>query len=117
EMSKCFQASQDRLSCITCHVIHHPPTHENRVAYYREKCLSCHTDASCRLPVAERMQQQPPNDCVCCHMPRRMIAGIPHSDDTSHRIVLRAGQPLPDMAFQAPPPDLPGLLCVNRPKD
>jgi hypothetical protein len=117
EMSKCFQASQGRLSCITCHVIHHPPTPENQVAYYREKCLGCHTNASCRLAVKERMQQQPPNDCVGCHMPRRMIAGIPHSDDTSHRIVVRAGQALPDMAFQQPPPDLPGLLCLNRPKD
>jgi len=50
-------------------------------------------------------------------MPRRNIAGIPHSDDTSHRIVRRAGQPLPDLAFAEPPPDLPGLICLNRPRD
>jgi len=116
EMSKCYQASHGQLRCITCHVIHNPPTAENRVAYYREKCLTCHPDASCRLPLKERMQQEPANDCVGCHMAKKAVAGIAHSDDTYHRIVRRAGQALPESAFEQPTPDLPGLLCLNRPK-
>jgi tetratricopeptide (TPR) repeat protein len=47
-------------------------------------------------------------------MPRKATAGIPHSNDTNHRIVRRAGQPYPDYAFDEPSPDLPALVCINR---
>ncbi len=116
EMSKCYEASHGQLKCITCHVIHNPPTPVNRVAYYREKCLTCHTDSNCRLPLNERMDREPVNDCVGCHMPRKPVAGIAHSDDTNHRIVRYAGQPLPESAFEEPSPDLPGLVCLNKPE-
>jgi tetratricopeptide (TPR) repeat protein len=116
-MSKCYQASHGQLRCITCHVIHNPPTQTNKVAYYRERCLTCHTNGSCKLPLEERERQEPANDCVGCHMPKKPVAGIPHSDDTNHRIVRRAGQPLPDIAFEQPTPDLPGLLCIDKPQE
>jgi hypothetical protein len=114
ELSRCYHDSKGKLTCITCHVIHNPPTEENKVAYYREKCFTCHTNESCKLPLAERMQKEPANDCVGCHMPRKGVAGIPHSDDTNHRIVRRAGEPFPDYAFEKSDPDTPGLVCVNR---
>ena len=114
EMSRCFHDSNGELRCITCHVIHHPPAQENKAAYYREKCFTCHTDASCKLPLQERTRQDPPNDCVACHMPKKPVAGIPHSDDTSHRIVRRVGQSYPDFVFDEPSKDLPGLVCINR---
>jgi cytochrome c553 len=117
EMSKCYQASHGQLKCITCHVIHNPPTPVNRVAYYRDKCLTCHPDSTCRLLLKERMEREPANDCVGCHMPKKPVAGIAHSDDTYHRIVRYAGQPFPESAFEEPNPDLPGLLCLNKPKD
>jgi hypothetical protein len=113
-MSRCFHDSNGQLRCITCHVIHKPPTAENKVAYYREKCFTCHTNQSCKLSLAERSRQEPANDCAGCHMPRKGVAGIPHSDDTNHRIVRRAGQPYPDYAFEQSDPDLPGLVCVDR---
>jgi tetratricopeptide (TPR) repeat protein len=47
-------------------------------------------------------------------MPRNPTAGIPHSNDTNHRIVRRAGQPYPDYAFDETSPDSPGLVCINR---
>jgi hypothetical protein len=114
EMSRCFHDSNGELRCITCHVIHNPPTQENKVAYYREKCFTCHTDKSCKVPLAERLRHDSPNDCVSCHMPKKPVAGIPHSDDTSHRIVRRVGQPYPDYAFDETSQDLPGLVCINR---
>ena len=40
------------------------------------------------MPHQERQRQDPPNDCVGCHMPKKPVAGIPHSDDTSHREAL-----------------------------
>jgi hypothetical protein len=48
-------------------------------------------------------------------MEKRPVAGISHSNDTKHRIVRFAGQPLPDVAFERPQPDLPGLVWLNRP--
>jgi len=114
QMSRCFHDSNGELRCITCHVIHQPPTQENKVAYYRERCFTCHTNNSCKLSLQERMRQEPANDCIGCHMPRKPVAGIPHSDDTSHRIVRRVGQPYPDYAFDEPTPDLPSLVCLNR---
>jgi len=48
-------------------------------------------------------------------MEKRPVAGIAHSSDTKHRIVRFPGQPLPDVAFEKPTPDLPGLLWLNRP--
>lgn len=117
QLSKCYQASQGRLTCITCHVIHHPPTHENQVAYFRAKCLACHADGDCKLPGEERRRQKPENDCVGCHMEKRAVAGIAHSSDTKHRIVRGAGQPLPEVAFRQPTPDMPGLLCLNKPDE
>jgi len=113
-MSRCFHDSHGRMSCITCHIIHNPPTAENKVAYYRERCFACHTNESCKLPLAERSHHEPPNDCVGCHMPRKGVAGIPHSDDTNHRIVRQAGQPFPDYAFEASDSSTPGLVCINR---
>jgi hypothetical protein len=114
EMSRCFHDSNGQLRCITCHVIHQRPTEENKAAFYRERCFTCHNNDSCKLPLESRMKQTPANDCVGCHMPRKPTAGIPHSNDTAHRIVRRAGQPYPDYAFDEISPDLPGLVCINR---
>ncbi len=114
EMSKCYQATQGRMTCITCHIIHKPATKETKVEYYRDRCLSCHSNKSCKLSMAERSKEEPANDCISCHMPRRGVAGIPHSDDASHRIVRRPGQPFPDSAFETSDPDVPGLIIVNR---
>ncbi len=113
-MSRCYHDSKGRLRCITCHVIHDPPTEENKVAYYREKCFICHQNRSCKVPLEERMRHEPANDCVGCHMPQRGVAGIPHSSDSNHRIVRRAGEPYPDYAFEVSDPDIPGLVCTNR---
>jgi hypothetical protein len=114
EMSRCFHDSNGQLRCITCHVIHQRPTEETKVAFYRERCFTCHTNKSCKLPLESRMKQTPANDCVGCHMPRKPTAGIPHSNDTNHRIVRQIGQPYPDYAFDVPTPDLPDLMCINR---
>ena len=115
QLSKCYQASQGRLTCLTCHVIHHPPARENQAAYFRAKCLTCHADQDCKLSAEERRLLKPENDCVGCHMEKRAVAGIAHSSDTKHRIVRTVGQPLPEIAFRQPTPDMPGLLCLNKP--
>jgi len=77
--------------------------------------MACHTDSSCNLPLEKRLKQDPPNNCIECHLPKRAIREIAHSALSNHRIIARPGQPLPDAAFQqssAPPLD---LAHVNAP--
>ena len=50
--SRCFRASEGRLGCISCHDPHRLPAPEEKVAYYRDRCLECHADRGCRLAVA-----------------------------------------------------------------
>jgi hypothetical protein len=115
ELSKCYQASHGRLTCIRCHSIHEVPKAQEQVAYYRRKCLACHQESDCKLPVKDSARVQAEDNCIGCHMEKRPVAGISHSNDTKHRIVRYAGQALPDVAFEQPRPDLPGLLWLNRP--
>jgi hypothetical protein len=113
EMSKCYRASAGKLRCVTCHEVHNRPAESEKPAYFRSKCLTCHTEKSCALPPAQRAELKPANDCAGCHMPKRPVGGIAHSESTNHRIVRRPGQPLPDVAFDEPE-DIPGLVYLNR---
>ena len=112
-LSKCYRASQGKLSCITCHDPHVEPSSEEAPAYFAGKCLSCHTNQSCKLPVATRMQQQQANNCIGCHMPKRDIQVISHSSATNHRIVARADEPFPDITFNQTTASLPDLIRLN----
>ncbi len=115
ELSKCYQASHGQLTCSTCHSIHHPPNPGGEKAAYRAACLTCHTVKSCTLKPEDPRRVAAADYCVECHMEKRPVAGIAHSNDTKHRIVRFPGQPLPDVAFEQPKLDLPGLLWMNRP--
>jgi hypothetical protein len=115
ELSRCYQASHGRLTCGTCHSIHHAPKPEDEKAAYRAACLTCHKVSSCTLKPDDSKRVAAKDDCIACHMEKRPVAGIAHSNDTKHRIVRYPGQPLPEVAFEQPKPDLPGLLWLNRP--
>ena len=111
-LSKCFMASGGRLTCITCHDPHHEPPAQEVVSYFRKKCFRCHTDSSCRLPLAKRLQGNPSDDCTNCHM-RKLpgTARIPHSSLTSHRITALPDEPYP--AEYRTTPELPDLVDVD----
>lgn len=117
EMSKCYQATHGQLTCGTCHSIHHSPKPSEEKAAYRAACLTCHTVKSCALKPDDARRVAAADYCIECHMEKRAVAGVAHSNDTKHRIVRYPGQPLPDVAFEQPKPDLPGLLWVNRPEN
>jgi hypothetical protein len=112
-LSKCYRASQGRMSCTTCHDPHEEPSREEAPAYFAAKCMTCHTNRSCKLPVETRMHSKPPNDCISCHMPRRDIEVISHSSATNHRIVARPDEPFPDVTFKQTRPSLPDLIHLN----
>jgi predicted CXXCH cytochrome family protein len=115
ELSRCYQESHGRLTCSTCHSTHHTPPPGQEKAAYRAACLSCHKEDSCTLKPGDAKRAAVGDYCVDCHMEKRPVAGIAHSNDTKHRIVRYPGQPLPEIAFEQPKPDLPGLLWLNRP--
>lgn len=87
--STCKRMSGDRMSCMSCHDPHYTPAPSERVAFFRAKCLACHTGA------AFARSHHPENpDCTSCHMPHNGAQNIPHVAWTDHRI-LRVPEPAP----------------------
>jgi predicted CXXCH cytochrome family protein len=80
-MSKCKRTSSDKMSCTSCHDPHYTPAPQERVAFYRSKCLACHSDTTF---AATHHPENP--DCTSCHMPRNGAENIPHVAWTDHRI-------------------------------
>jgi Flp pilus assembly protein TadD len=91
-VSRCFQASGGKMGCTSCHNPHALPAAGKSVRYYRARCLKCHTENSCVLPVDERRHRQAEDNCIPCHMPRRADANIAHTAGTDHRIPRRPEQ-------------------------
>ena len=89
------------------------PSRDEAPAYFRQKCLSCHTEKSCAVPLAIRQHKNPPDDCSGCHMPKRDITVISHSSLTNHRIVATAEEPFPDETFHIATAQLPDLVHLN----
>ena len=86
--SACKRSRGDRLTCTTCHDPHGSPSAPESVAFYRSKCLACHTGTL--FASAHHPEQQ---DCASCHMPRSATQDIAHEQVTDHRIQLpSAGQ-------------------------
>ena len=78
--SACKRASGDTLTCTTCHDPHSEPAPAERVAFYRAKCLGCHSSPM----MAAHHPEQP--DCATCHMPSRRTVDISHEQVTDHDI-------------------------------
>jgi predicted CXXCH cytochrome family protein len=82
--SACWQASERKLWCGTCHDAHSRPSQATKVSFYRARCLTCHTDKSCSEKGAVRMAAK--NNCIQCHMPRTDMATVRHAAATDHSI-------------------------------
>jgi hypothetical protein len=112
-LSKCYRSSGGHLSCITCHDPHVEPAGQDAPAYYRQKCLACHTEKSCALPLGIRERKTPSDDCAGCHMPKRDVPVIAHAVLTNHRIVAQAEEPYPDAAFRMTTRQIPDLVHLS----
>jgi hypothetical protein len=75
KQSVCWQKSQNRLWCGSCHDVHASASQ----ASYREKCLACHAQHDCSSPRRE-------GNCAGCHMPKRPVVESAHVAFTDHRI-------------------------------
>lgn len=95
--SRCFDATDSRISCVACHNPHEQV--QTGAAFYDSKCLACHlkqgetrakfpTKTALACPVSQKK-------CVTCHMPKYELPGG-HYKFTDHYIrVVRAGEPYP----------------------
>jgi hypothetical protein len=106
-LSKCYLRSTS-MTCTTCHSIHRKVESSEKAAYYRSRCLSCHSVASCGLDISHRGA----DDCIACHMPKRPVATVAHTALTNHRIVRRPDATYPDVAYLETS-DAPGLINVT----
>jgi hypothetical protein len=82
-LSMCKRTSGDAMSCMSCHDPHYTPTGpREQAAFYRKKCLACHTGAA--FATAHHAENP---DCTSCHMKRTGAENIPHVAWTDHRIL------------------------------
>jgi Flp pilus assembly protein TadD len=84
--SRCFRASRERMRCISCHNPHVTPSAAERIAYFHDRCLECHADQGCSLPVKVRVERRSRDDCIGCHMPQSHSSNNVHVATTDHRI-------------------------------
>lgn len=85
-LSACQRKSGDKMWCGSCHDPHQEPSADEKVAYYRGKCLSCHGEAF----AAKHHADKP--DCVHCHMPELPSKDVAHTQTTDHRILKHSGE-------------------------
>ena len=78
-LSDCKRKSGDRMWCGSCHDPHMAPAAEEKAAYYRGKCLSCHGEEF----AAKHHPDKP--DCTKCHMPALPGKSVGHTEGTDHR--------------------------------
>jgi predicted CXXCH cytochrome family protein len=83
--SACRRAVGARMTCTTCHDPHSSPPPAERVAYFRARCLQCHTSPA--FNASAHHAEQP--DCIACHMPRRDTSDVSHEQLTDHDIEAR----------------------------
>lgn len=81
--SQCKKKSGVVMSCTSCHNPHQTTAAEDRVAFYRGKCLACHGVAFGAKHHADRP------DCTACHMPASASTDVAHTQVTDHRIPRR----------------------------
>lgn len=105
--SRCFQASDHRLGCISCHDPHATPAEQARVSWFRSRCLTCHAEPDCRETLAARQKPGIEDSCIHCHMPPLNANDVPHTTQTDHRI------PRSTLPRSAEPRSVPRLSALE----
>lgn len=96
-LSRCFRRSEEnpaqgkrKLGCTSCHDPHRHVEADERVTWYRRKCLECHPQQECGVAETTRRLTSKEDSCIDCHMPRYPTSDIAHTAVTEHRILRHA---------------------------
>jgi predicted CXXCH cytochrome family protein len=98
KVSRCFRESRGGLDCISCHDPHQVPAPQQKIAYFRQRCLNCHDRKGCSLPEPERRAASRGDSCIQCHMPTSDSSDIVHVAITDHRILRTRGDRVTESA-------------------
>jgi predicted CXXCH cytochrome family protein len=101
--SACFRGSANKLTCTTCHDPHDTPAPAERLGYYRNKCIACHSQTAF---VARHHPEE--QDCTRCHMARETAQDIAHEQVTDHFI-----QRIPNQQRTVTPAQQETLVAVG----
>lgn len=85
--STCFQKSEGRLGCVSCHDPHSLPDPAGKDDYYRQRCVTCHKEQGCSLPISKREEAPYLDRCTACHMPSISSENVLHRSVADHRIL------------------------------
>ena len=106
--SACYQKSDGRLGCISCHDPHRKPDSK---AFRRDVATVC---AECHETPEHAVENNGGRTCADCHMPTRRTRDVVHVTMTDHRI---ARGPFDFDALVAPmrktPPVISGIDILN----
>lgn len=105
--SRCYQASDSKMSCISCHDPHKKPSVAESADYFRKRCQSCHEDTDCNELATKRDATIPADNCLACHMPA-IPSDVQHVAITDHRILRKANE-IPQQTDQ----DTRGALALD----
>lgn len=98
--SACFTRSAGKLGCASCHDPHEKPPPDKQAMHYRQRCLSCHNERQCSVPLADRRAKNQ-DACAACHMPPSSTVDVVHVSITDHRILRNPKQ---ERHRDVPPP-------------
>ncbi len=79
--SRCFLASQETMTCTTCH---NPHAVQRGPRAFNSACASCHQSIQTHAGKPEAN-----GDCAACHMPQRRTDDVVHVAMTDHKIQRR----------------------------
>jgi hypothetical protein len=113
-LSRCYTESAT-LTCMTCHDPHGFPKLEEKVAYYKQVCATCHKDEACHVDSVRRDRESPDNNCVTCHMPSSPTE-VPHTSFTHHRIAVHERLPKDVEVVASPLTLVPWKEGLNLPE-
>jgi hypothetical protein len=95
ENSRCYNPSDNRITCIACH-----DPHRNLITTsisYDSKCLACHRNKGERYTSLQMAPGCPreTHKCVSCHMPKLTLLGAHHAFTDHYIRVYFPVQPYP----------------------
>ncbi len=82
QMSRCFQQSEGKMNCSSCHSPHERLP-ENRSLFFNQKCQNCHGEKAHQKACSAKASNV---NCISCHMQRGGTSDIPHVSSTDHWI-------------------------------